>query len=248
MLYFKITPQKRLWDSDGLDSLIEITVPKTIEIRRTKDITQSEAQQRFGYLADLVDSQGWAVRGIQAPNSAMTTDAYFAAQQTEDILDDSSATAQSLDQKIEQTDAKRRQEMVDRMKQQVTTPTQPTTTIPSTPSPNPYDFFTSTPSTVAPITPPTTQPTSPFMEPQSTPVYNPYPTIQQAMITPLGEQSTTSGTPPSTPVPTTSEKQPSADIINLANNSDLSIETIAREANRIHEKEDMSEEVVISLR
>jgi hypothetical protein len=252
MLSFLLKPHKRLWDSDGLDSLIEITVPKTVEVRRTKDISQSEAQQRFGYLADLVDSQGWAVRGIQAPNSAMTTDAYFAAQQTEDILDDSSATAQSLDHKIEQTDAKRRQEMVDRMKQQVAAPTEPTTTIPSTPAPNPYDFFTSNPPISAPATPSTTQPTPTFVEPQSTPVYNPYPTIQQAMITPLGDlptsQPPTSATPPSTPVPTTSEKQPSADIINLANNSDLSIETIAREANRIHEKEDMSEEVVISLR
>ena len=50
---------------------------------------------------------------------------------------------------------------------------------------------------------------------------------------------------------TTSEMPPSPDIINLANNPDLSIETIAREANRIHQKEaklDEEEEVVISLR
>lgn len=41
----------------------------------------------------------------------------------------------------------------------------------------------------------------------------------------------------------------SPDIINLANNADLSIETIAREANRIQSKNiDDGEEVVISLR
>lgn len=41
---------------------------------------------------------------------------------------------------------------------------------------------------------------------------------------------------------------PSPDIINLANNPDLSIETISREANRIKQKEGLpSEEVVISL-
>jgi hypothetical protein len=66
-------------------------------------------------------------------------------------------------------------------------------------------------------------------------------------------QPTPTPTSVQTPVletpPTTSDKPPSADIINLANNSDLSIETIAREAHRIHEKESsMSEEVVISLR
>jgi hypothetical protein len=50
---------------------------------------------------------------------------------------------------------------------------------------------------------------------------------------------------------TTSERPVSPDIINLANNSDLSIETIAHEANRIHQKEEEKlpeDEVVISLR
>ena len=52
------------------------------------------------------------------------------------------------------------------------------------------------------------------------------------------------------PEPTTSENVVSPDIISLANNSDLSIETIAHEARRIHEKEEKlpEEEVVISLR
>jgi Holliday junction resolvase len=50
--------------------------------------------------------------------------------------------------------------------------------------------------------------------------------------------------------PATSEKPVSPDIINLANNTDLSIETIAHEANRIHQKEEQlpEQEVVISLR
>jgi hypothetical protein len=52
-----------------------------------------------------------------------------------------------------------------------------------------------------------------------------------------------------TPI-TTSEKTVSPDIINLASNSDLSIETIQREANRIQHKKDLDdgEEVIISLR
>jgi len=47
---------------------------------------------------------------------------------------------------------------------------------------------------------------------------------------------------------TTSEKPLSAGIINLASNTNLSIETIAREANRINKKQDLNEEVLISLR
>jgi hypothetical protein len=48
---------------------------------------------------------------------------------------------------------------------------------------------------------------------------------------------------------TTSENIVSPDIIDLANNhSDLSIETIARQANRIRQQEADENEVVISLR
>src|ERR1035437_1052289 len=88
MVSFFLKPHRRLWDPDGIDSLIEITVPKVIEYNRTKDLTMSEAERRFSYLAEIVDSQGWAIRGpgVQAPNSAMTSDAYFEAQTVEDIL------------------------------------------------------------------------------------------------------------------------------------------------------------------
>jgi hypothetical protein len=98
--------------------------------------------------------------------------------------------------------------------------------------------------------------------------YNPYPdSIRQSVISPLGEQRQ-AATPPALvapvipepepvqpivqqiPPPATSEKVVSPDIINLANNSDLSIETIAHEAQRIHQKEQQlpEDEVVISLR
>lgn len=250
MVSFYLKPRRRLWDADGLESLIEITVPKTIEYQRTKNITQSEAQQRFGYLAELVDSQGWAVRGqgVQAPNSAMTTDAYLEAQQTEDILDSDAPVAQNLDYMIGQSDARRHQDMMDRMRQPVASTPQPGTIAAA---PNPYDFFASQqPITADPVIDTSTQqptisdPTvnqSPTTNYQ-TPVYNPYPTqIQQAVLQPLSQ-------PPVTQAPTTSEKPVSPGIMNLANNTDLSIETIAREANRIREKEEMSEEVVISLR
>jgi hypothetical protein len=238
MVSFFLKPHRRIWQADGIDSLIEITVPKVVEIQRVKDITRGEAEQRFGYLAELVDSQGWAVRGvgIQAPNSAMTSDAYFAAQQTEDVLDNSTNIAQDFNHKLEESDAKRRKDLVSRMHDQALTP-------PTQASPAPV--------IIVPATPPTSQTPATTTIPQvstsdpQTPVFNPYPDIQQSMIQPLGAV-TQKATP--TPPVTTSEKPISPDIMNLATNTDLSIETIAREANRIHEKEDMNEEVVISLR
>ncbi len=242
MVSFYLKPRKRLWDADGIDSLIEITVPKTVEFQLTKDISSNEAVQRLDYLAQIVDSKGWAVRGqgVQAPNSSVSNDVYFESQQVEDVLDSSTSISQSLDNMITQSDAKHHQAMIDRLHQQSAAQQQqpPITTAPdptaSQLATNPYDLYASA------------QPVAP------TPVYDPYPTnIQQSVIQPLG-QSGQVYQPPTTPVEppvtTTSEKPVSPDIINLANNADLSIETIAHEANRIKQQEDMTEEVVISLR
>ena len=240
MVSYYLKPRKRLWEADGIESLIEITVPKTVAFERTKNLSQGEAQERLGYLAELVDSGGWAVRGrgVQAPNSALNSDIYFEAQQAEDVLDSGTSVAQSLELMIGQSDAKRHQDMIERMHQPPTVAPAPV----APPTPNAYDLFTAAPP-IANSQPPNAAP----------PTYNPYPTdIQQSVIQPIGSVDPSQTPPPvpepTPPVQTTSEKPVSAGIINLANNADLSIETIAREAHRINQQEEMNEEVVISLR
>lgn len=242
MVSYYLKPRKRLWEADGIESLIEITVPKTIEFERTKNLSQGEAQERLGYLAELVDSGGWAVRGrgVQAPNSALNSDVYFEAQQVEDVLDSGTSVAQSLEFMIGQSDAKRHQDMIERMHQPPTVAPAPV----APPTPNAYDLFTAAP--------PIANSQTPNATPQL-PTFNPYPTdIQQSVIQPIGAAAPAPILPPvAEPAPlaqTTSEKPLSAGIINLANNADLSIETIAREAHRIKQQEEMNEEVVISLR
>lgn len=235
---FYLKPRKRLWQPDGIQSLVEVTAPKVVEIQRAKSLSQDEAEKRLSYLADIVDTGGWAVRGVgvQPGGTAMQSDAYYAAQQTEDILDERSDVAQSFDTMIDKADAKRHQEMVERMRH--TPPATPTVTVA-----DPY----------AALMPPGEDTTPQANEPHLT--YNPYPNaIHQSVVRPLDEQTTPASAPAPTSQPTlnqphtTSEKPVSPDIINLANNSDLSIETIAHEANRIHEKEEQQDEVVISLR
>lgn len=235
MVSFYLKPHKRLWDPDGIDSLIEITAPKTPEIQRIKDISQDEAQRRLSYLSEIVDSQGWAVRGVgvQQPNNAMRSDAYFEAQQTNDILDDDNIITKSFNTKLEKSNTDRHQAMAKIISGQ------------------PTNYFgTPLTSSTATLTPASTNDDSIKIN------YNPYPDIQQSVIQPLDAQDaakppthqTAKQKPTPQPTPTTSDKAPSADIINLATNDDLSIATIAREANRIHEKQEMQEEVVISLR
>lgn len=242
VISFYLKPRKRLWQPDGIQSLIQITAPKVAEVQRSKNITESEAQQRLSYLADIVDTGGWAVRGVEAPvETRMRNDAYFEAQQAEDVLDTTGNVAQSFNTMISQADTKRRQEMMERMHQAPTAPA------PQVPIPNPYASLTA---------PSTSAPQNPADEPHVT--FNPYPaSIHQSVIQPLSEQKPQPVAPAAPvaevqkPQATTSEKPVSPDIINLANNPDLSIETIAHEANRIHQKEEQDlpkDEVVISLR
>ena len=130
LVSFYLKPRKRLWSPDGIESLIEITVPKTIEVQRTKDLSQTEAERRLGYLADIADTGGWAIRHTTDPlmNTAMNNDAWYAAQQTEDILDSSGGVSQSFDTMIAQSDQRHRQQMINAMHQQTAATPQPATT------------------------------------------------------------------------------------------------------------------------
>ena len=254
---FYLKPRKRLWKPDGLMSLIEITVPKVAEVQRTKDLSQSEAARRLSYLANVVDTQGWSVRGVGAPtpNSPMNIDAYYAAQQTEDVLDSNTPVSQNIDHMIDEADNRRRQEMINRMHQ---VPAAPPAATPTPQVINPYDTFLSQQPTNPGIPTEDTfvtmpAPQAPQAAADDTSVhFNPYPAdIRQSVIRPLSEQPVKQAAPaPAVPAPSTSVKPVSPDIINLANQHDLSIETMAREANRIKQKEaKLSEdEVVISLR
>ena len=269
---FYLKPRKRLWQADGIQSLVEITAPKVVEIQRTKDLTQTEAERRLSYLANIVDTEGWAIRGVSTPQvpSSMQNEVFFEAQQTEDVLDNDGGVARTFDSMIDQADARRRQEMIDRMHQPASPPIAPMPTPQVGPAPvvDPYASLVPTmpvtpampaPATQTAFTPPAPNP-SPIttVDPQID--YNPYPeSIHQSMIRPLSEQPAVQPQPPApvarpTPVAepeqtSTSENTISPDIINLANNPDLSIATLAHEANRIQKQREESEnEVVISLR
>lgn len=245
LISFYIKPRKRLWIPDGIESLVTITSPKVIEVQRTKNLSEDEAERRLSYLANIADTRGWAVRNVSAPEpyagSAMIGDVYNEAQQTEDILDTSGAVAQSFNAMIGRADAERREAMIKRMHS-------PAVATPAPEQPQPQQVVVPPlPDPYANLGTPSTDTTAPA------PQYNPYPTIHQSVVQPLSsnDQTATPTPPPEkTEIPpvNTSEKPLSPDIINLANNPDLSIETIAREAHRIEEKKDMDEEVVISLR
>jgi hypothetical protein len=244
MVSFYLKPRKRLWDPEGIETLIEITAPKTYDDNRTKGLSQNEAEQRLSYLANIVDSGGWAIRGATAaPSTSINNDVFLEAQSAVDVLDANNSVARSFNLKMAETTVKAKEEAVERMK---------TTVFAPTPAPAPMQ--------AAPTT-------------TATPAYDPYPTdIQQTVIQPLNDPShmveqddlpaatpsasalTALATSIAKPQPpqsstTTSDTPISAGIMRLANNTDgLSVETVAHEANRIKKLEEASDEVFVSLR
>lgn len=212
LITFYLKPRRRIWEPDGIESLIEITAPRTIERQLTKDLSRSEAEKKLGYLAQVIDSGGWSVRTetVQSPNSPMNSDVYFAAQQTRDMLDSNDTLSKSLSTMIEKSDEKHIENVLEKIQAAQTAPIEPTT------APAAIQDDASQPHVS----------------------YDPYPyQIQQSVIEP--DESMVG--------PSTSVNPPSADIIELANDADLSIATISQQANRINNKS-ADGEVVISLR
>lgn len=267
LISFYLKPRRRLWEPDGIQSLVEVTVPKTVEESRTKSLTDTEAERRLSYLADIADTRGWSIRNVNSPmstgNTSMVSDIYNDSLHVEDMLDEQGYAARSFDTMISAADAKHRQDILNSLKR----PAGPSTL--QIPDPT----ATTTPIQAAPqtqtISAPSIATAAPAPDPQVHLAYNPYPaSMQQSVIQPLSEKPAPQPQPVATPkinqqptstpampakqtVDTTSKDGITPDIISLANNSDLSIETIAHEASRIqerHHKKPADGEVLISLR
>lgn len=257
---YYIKPRKRMWDPDGIDSLIEITTPKTVERSLTKGISQADAEQRISYLANLVDSGGWAIRGVQGPSdSPVNNDVFLEAQNIPDVLDTSNSVAQTFDAMMTKRTNELKEEAREHMYQTFPAPeVNPFLTPQPAASPS-YDPYPA--SIQQTVIQPLNDPSHTYTPHQQTHIAAPTPAANPVVSDPV--VTTTPVEPPVTTEPatttppvaeteptTTSDKAVSPDIMNLANNPDLSIETIAHEAHRIHEKEHNLEdgEVVISLR
>lgn len=231
LISFITKPQQRLWRPDGIEHLVEVVAPKVEEKSYSKGYDQAEVNRRLSYLATLVDSRGWSVRGVTDPQfSSMQSDLYNEAQATEDFLDENSTTGRHIDSLIDRAEAQRREGINLRIQQaqQLAASRQ------------------------SQATPPHNTPTTPTEDttwdlPLTT---NPYPSMRQSVISPISNVPTPPPRPEShvaqRPESTASTDAVSPAIIDLArNHSDLSVASIQREANRIQHQED--EEVVISL-
>jgi hypothetical protein len=134
---FFLKPRERIWDQEGLEELVTITVPKKIEEHLAKDISQTEVHSRLKTLATTLDTRGWAIKnvdlnlndqGLVRPNAAasdrLVPNAGYAqpaqvidVHAADDILDEqNNPTAQKFASMMQDADEKRKKEVLQTMK------------------------------------------------------------------------------------------------------------------------------------
>lgn len=257
MVKFFFKPRIRLWQPEGQINLVTIVAPHVNESSAAPALSRTEAQQRLSYLAQVIDTQGWAARGVTDTAMASLNDTITAEASTvNDMLDTSVGVGRQFDSLIEEQDAIRKQQVTQQFQSAFQQP-------PASSSPTAFQAFPMTTDDATYTIP--SQPVEP-----ASPVYDPYPVqMHQHVIDPNGQPPAaaqpepqpepvsaslppvaeptmaTYNQPTTSPEQSASDMAPSPDIMRLASNKDLSISAIAREAHRLEQDED---EVVISLR
>lgn len=247
--FYFLKPRKRLWEPDGIDSFVTVIPPKNSDRILTKNLDDTEANKRISYLAQLVDTHGWAIReeGSSASTS-MHRDLYNESRSAEDMFDATTESAVAMNKKLA-TQANERREsakatmqkasvVIEKRADSSTGIVDRTTVRDAADSPQKQnvtkedtgDKKTSSPST----------------------------TISTSKLDIHKEKTGEKMVPKSTI--TTSVTTPSTDTIGLtrqqaeelSQNKDLSVKTLAEQANRIAKKNKEAllegEEVMISLR
>jgi len=282
---FYLKPQKRIWMPGQSDTTITVTAPKYVEESRTKDISQEEASHRLSFLANIVDTEGYA---IKETNSNLRDDVASEAAATKDIFE--ANQTYTLNQTLEQSAADRHAQLVEQMRNVINQNSIHGSTG-GTSAQISHQITTPTPTPIA-MPSIATQPQAPSIAPQITQQFQTYNSaataqpvgapvdvaasaatiqpdmeeIHEALTAPAEEPTEKSTkepaekfedaepTPPPIPEPeptpepeTEPTPEPSIEMQNLANNPDFSIETIAKQARRIQEKQANDNEVYISL-
>lgn len=71
--YFK--PRKRIWNQEGVIERVQVTAPKTEAKQYTDNLSQTEVTSRLKSLANIMDSRGWAAKDPRfQPNIILPTD------------------------------------------------------------------------------------------------------------------------------------------------------------------------------
>ena len=216
IISFYMKPNKRFWRPGQGETTIQITAPKIVEKSRTRDISEEEASHRLSFLSNLVDSEGYAIRGNH--NGNFTENFIADTEDVNDFMDDSQN--QNLINLMQKEKVARHAEIINQMKAAInnTENAMGTATISSHQANLGSNPFSQNQTTMS-------------QTPSNQPAPNPF--LQNQTI-----QNQTTSTPSIQNTNTLANRNQSilnSNYQNLANNQNFSINTISKEANRYRE-------------
>ena len=225
---YYLKPHKRIWTPGQRESTITITAPKIVEDSRTRDITGEEATHRLSFLANIVDTEGQAIKSVNN-NSQISDEIVKEAEMTNDMFE--TTHFNDLEDTIARDENLRHEEVMKEMRAMIAKSENITGTIKK------RSDSEETPEAPAVLATPPEVPSS-------------KPDFSSSVVVTPGAPIQTEPVEKSNQVKRESTEKvektlPKPSIIELANNTDFSIATIAKEANRINRKEEG--EVFISL-
>jgi hypothetical protein len=257
---FFFKPKRRMWDPEGSTSHIDITTPPSQGHSLVKDFDQETAQLRLDYLARVMDSRGWSLKGVNKSNQSVSEGVAAEAANAFDIMDDHADLAKSFDALLTKKNETSRQAAIERMRQGGTPAAAAPAQLTAAPATgvahqdyanNPYDDVLAR-QFQQPAEPAQPVAAAPDDTGIASPHFDPYPnSMRQKVVSPYHVPEPT--TAPLQPLAKVEEPAPakpltqtvSPDIMRLASNNDLSISAIAHEAHRLQEGDEG--EVVIKL-
>lgn len=213
---FYMKPNKRFWRPGQGETTIQITAPKIVEKSRTRDISEEEASHRLSFLSNLVDSEGYAIRGNH--NGNFTENFIADTEDVNDFMDDSQN--QNLINLMQKEKVARHAEIINQMKAAInnTENAMGPATISSHQTTLGSNSFSQNQTTMSQAQSNQTA-SNPFLQNQTTP--------NQIIQNPSVQNTNT--------LANRNQSILNSNYQNLANNQNFSINTISKEANRYRE-------------
>lgn len=229
---YYLKPHTRKWTPGQRESTISITAPKIVDDTRARDITGEEATHRLSFLADIVDTEGQAIKGMGG-NNPVNEELVREANNTSDMFE--TGHFDNLENTIAKDENARHEEVMREMREAIEKSENiSNATIQKNTEQRldePKENSANMAETVAKF-----DDQGPDFESAS--VIKPGASIGSKPVEKYNriEQESHKNVEKTSPKPS---------IIELANNTDFSVATIAKEANRINRKDEG--EVFISL-
>ncbi len=225
---FFLKPRIRIWDQTGIRELVTVTAPKKVEQIRTDNLDETQVKSRLQALAQTIDTRGWVIKGVdvnlysnptyidQASDRLITPGSLQGMPVSDVNVNSNDDILDTQHNPVAAQMAQLVQANDDAHRNAVLNHMQKIRSMQDQTATPPPPTAPVAPVQTATTMPPTTVPTMPPAAPQ-----------QQVPTTPM-------------------KPAPNPAILELAHNDDLSVATIARQANKAGLSD--NDEVVISLR